>query len=246
MIPNMNVKILTLAVTTVAAFSLVLQSAHAAVYWNGSVSSDWAETSNWSGGLPSTSGAGDAIINPGSPNVKPVISTPVAATVGQTYVSIGAGLQVTTGGSLTTVSLITGIWGHSDVVDVSGGSLTISDNFLLGYSGYDGKMNISGGTVTANNLSINMGGGAKMNLGGSGAFIAPVSNLGNINYWIANNAIIAGNGASGWSVNVDTTSNAGNVVLTAVPEPSVSLLAVGGALGCCFLRSRRKSASFQD
>ncbi len=240
-----NHKIAILTLTTVAAFSSMLESAHAAVYWSGSVSSDWADASNWSGGLPSTSGAGDAIINPGSPNAKPVISTAVAATVGQTYISTGAGLQITAGGSLTTVSLVTGQWGNSNVVDVSGGSLTISSHLLLGNAGYDGKINISAGTVTANNLSINVTGGAKMNIGGSGAFIAPVSNLNNINYWIANNAIIAGNGASGWSVNVDTTSNMGNVVLTAVPEPSVSLLALGTGVGCCLLRSRRKSASYQ-
>ena len=205
-----------IALTTMALISLSFESAHAAVYWNGSVSSDWAEASNWTGGLPSTSGAGDAIINPGSsPNEKPVISSAVAATVGQTYVSIGAGLQVTTGGSLTTVSLVTGIWGDSNVVDVSGGTLTISNNLLLGYGGYDGKINISGGTVTANYLSINTTRGAKMNLGGTGSFIAPASNLGNINYWIANNAIIAGNGAAGWSVVADTTTLSGKVILTA-------------------------------
>ncbi len=212
---NTNRKNTALALTAMALISLSFESLYAAVYWNGSGSSDWANASNWTGGLPSTSGAGDAIINPGSPNAKPVISTAVAATAGQTYVSIGAGLQMTAGGSLTTVSLVTGQWGNSNVVDVSGGNLTISSNLLLGNGGYDGKINISGGTVTANYLSINTGGGAKMNIGGSGAFIAPVSNLGNINYWITNKAIIAGNGATGWSIVVDTTTLSGKVILTA-------------------------------
>jgi hypothetical protein len=99
-----------------------------------------------------------------------------------------------------------------------------------------------GGTVTANYLSINTGGGAKMTIGGSGSFIAPVSNLSNINYWITNNAITAEGGLSGWSINVDRTSQSGFVVLTAVPEPSVSLLATAAMGGCCFFRSRRKAA----
>ena len=237
-----NHKIAAVAATAVAVLSMIGGSAQGAVYWAGSVSSDWANVNNWSGGLPSTSGAGDAIINPGSPNATPQVSSVTDATVGNIYVSVGAGLNIVSGGQLTTVSLITGQWGNSNVVDVSGGALNISSNLMLGNSGYDGKINISGGTVTANYLSINTGGGAKMNIGGLGSFIAPVSNLNNINYWISNNAITAEDGLSGWSINVDTTSQSGFVVLTAVPEPSVSLLATAAMGGCCFFRSRRKAA----
>ena len=236
-----NHKIAAVAATAVAVLSMIGGSAQGAVYWAGSVSSDWANVNNWSGGLPSTSGVGDAIINPGSPNATPQVSS-VVSTVGQTYVSTGAGLNIVSGGQLTTVSLVTGQWGNSNVVDVSGGALNISSSLLLGNNGYDGKINISGGTVTANYLSINTGGGAKMNIGGLGSFIAPVSNLNNINYWISNNAITAEDGLSGWSINVDTTSQSGFVVLTAVPEPSVSLLATAAMGGCCFFRSRRKAA----
>ncbi|NBY65472.1 MAG: PEP-CTERM sorting domain-containing protein [Verrucomicrobia bacterium] len=60
-----------------------------------------------------------------------------------------------------------------------------------------------------------------MNIGANGSFVAAASNLGNINYWISNNAIRAENGTAGWAINVDTTSQSGKVVLTAtIPEPS--------------------------
>ena len=64
-----------------------------------------------------------------------------------------------------------------------------------------------------------------MNIGSAGSFMVAVSNLTNVNYWITNNAIRAENGASGWSVNLDTTTQSGKIILTAVsataiPEPS--------------------------
>lgn len=240
---NKNTKIPAMAVTTLAAVALFLETAGAAVYWNGTLSSDWADVNNWTGGLPSDPLAGDAVVNPGTTFVTPVVSTSVAPTVGQTYISTNAGLSVVSGGQLTTVSLVTGQFGNSNVVDVSGGQLNITSNLLLGNSGYDGKINISGGSVTASNLSINTGGGARMNLGGSGSFIAPISNLGNVNYWIANNAITAYDGAPGWSVNVDTVSQPGNLVLTAIPEPSAPLLTVVSVFGLCVIRKRRSGAA---
>lgn len=224
-----------------AVLAAITAPAHAAVSWNGGFSSDWADVNNWTGGLPSEPLAGDAIVNPGTPFVTPVVSTSVAPTVAQTYISINAGLSVVGGGQLTTVSLVTGIWGNSNVVDVSGGSLAISGTLNMGAGGFDGKVNISGGSVTAGNLSINTTGGARMNLGGSGSFIAPISNLGNVNYWITNNAITAYDGAPGWTVNVDTVSQPGNLVLTAIPEPSAPLLTVVSVFGLCVMRKRRSS-----
>jgi hypothetical protein len=239
---NKNTKIPAMAVTTLAAFALFLETADAAVYWNGTLSSDWADVNNWTGGLPSDLLAGDAVVNPGAPFVTPVLSTSAAPTVGQTYISTNAGLSVVGGGQLTTVSLVTGIWGNSNVVDISGGSLAISGTLNMGAGGFDGKINISGGSVTAGNLSINTVGGARMNLGGTGSFIAPISNLGNVNYWIANNAITVYDGAPGWSVNVDTVSQPGNLVLTAIPEPSTPLLTAVSIFGLCVMRKRRSSA----
>lgn len=235
-----NPRNLSIAALTALAMITVLPVATQAAYWAGSISSDWATAANWTGGLPSD--AGNSVINSGSPYTSPIVSTLGNTTGGQLYLSIGAGLQVVNGGSLTTSDFITGIWGNSLVADISGGSLTMTGLLNLGAGGYDGKINISGGTVTANNLSINSTGGAGINLGSNGRFIAPSSNLGNINYWIANNNIKANSGLSGWSVNVDTVSSVGNVILTAVPEPSTYALIGLGAVALV-IAARRKLAA---
>ena len=189
-------------------------AARADVSWNGSVNTDWANATNWTGGLPSDPGSGNAIVNPGAPGTSPVVGTAGNSTSAQLYLSIGGALQIVSGGSLAVASdLVTGNMGNSGVVDVSGGALTIGGTLNLGVGGNAGSVNISGGTVTANNLSINSSGGARMNLGGTGSFVAPLSNLGNVNFWIAN-AIIKGFGnTNGWWVNVDTNSQPGQLVL---------------------------------
>ena len=189
-------------------------AARADVSWNGSVNTDWANATNWTGGLPSDPGSGNAIVNPGAPGTSPVVGTAGNSTSAQLYLSIGGALQIVSGGSLAVASdLVTGNMGDSGVVDVSGGALTISGTLNLGVGGNAGSVNISGGTVTANNLSINSSGGAGMNLGGAGRFVAPISNLGNVNYWVANNNITGFGNTNGWWVNVDTNSQPGQLVL---------------------------------
>ena len=81
-----------------------LAPVQADVYWNGSADADWANATNWTGGSPSQPGAGNAIINSGNPNATPTVSTLGNTTVGQIYVSIGAGLNVT-GGSLSLIHI---------------------------------------------------------------------------------------------------------------------------------------------
>jgi len=165
-------------------------------------------------------------------------------TANQVYLTEGSSLSVVTGGSLLVNSYVTGQWYNCGVTDVSGGLLQ-AGNLLLGNGGFDGKINISGGNVVANYLSINVGGGALMNIGANGSFVAAASNLGNINYWINNNAILAENGTAGWAINVDTTSQSGKVVLTAmntVPEPSTfASFGMGLALLVATRSFRRKS-----
>lgn len=235
-----NLKIAVLAVTTMAALAVLPESARADVTWNGSASSDWSNPANWTGGLPSGGGAGNAVINPGTPFATPVVSTAGNSTVGQLYVSIAGGLSVVSGGQLNTSDLITGIWGNSATVSVSGGLLALSGILNMGAGNWDGDVSISGGTITAPALSINTTGGASLDLSSSGSFITASSQLGNVNYWIANNAITA-NGGLG-TVNVDTISQPGSIVLTvqAVPEPSTMALVIAGSAAVFFLRRHRK------
>jgi hypothetical protein len=233
-----------------------IEKASADVYWNNNNGSapggdrSWGNAANWSGGgtgtLPSAAGAGNAVVKPW-PNLTqmPIVNT-LGNTANQVYLTEGSSLSVVNGGSLLVSSYVTGEWYDCGVTDVSGGLLQ-AGNLLLGNGGFDGKINISGGNVIANYLSINTSRGALMNIGTNGSFIAAASNLGNINYWINNNAIRAQDGLAGWAINVDTASQAGKVVLTAVnvasvPEPSTfATLGTGLVLLCATRSFRRRS-----
>ena len=137
--------------------------------------------------------------------------------------------------------LVTGQWGNSGGTIVTGGLLTMSGYLNLGGSGgYDGKIDISGGIVQSAGLSINAAGGAGMNISGNGKYIANISNLGNVNYWVNNNIIKANNGAAGWSINIDTTTDPSKVILTAVPEPATIALAAIGAVAVALRRMRKR------
>jgi len=193
-------------------------SARADVYWVGWDSTDWADPNNWGNGFPTNAGAGNAIINPGANPC--VVSNAGNHTVDGIYISIGVGLSVTSGGQLTTpTTFVTGVWGNSLPVDITGGELNIGGYLNIGPGGYDGDVNISGGTVTAGALSITTTGGASMDISGTGRFVTGISQLGNVNYWVNDKTISANGGAAGWSIKVDTNVIANKVVLTAVYVP---------------------------
>jgi hypothetical protein len=209
------------AVTTITYLNCWLAllgvPAHADISWNGSTSNDWSIASNWSGGTPSDSGAGNTVITAGSPHAAPSVSTMGNKAAGQVYIGPGGGLNVTAGGQLTTTDLVTGALGNSGGVIVTGGLLTISGYLNLGAGGKDGKIDISGGIVRCESLSINASGGASMNISDRGTFVTTASQLDNVKFWVAHAIIKAHQGAPGWSINVDTTTEPGKVVLTAVP-----------------------------
>jgi len=235
----MNLK--RMAQRSVFFSAMALGTSAFAQYWNGSVSSDWANAANWTGGLPA--GTGAAIINPGSPYLSPIVSTSGDFTGGQLYLSIGAGLSVVGGGQLSVASdLVTGIWGNSSTLSVSGGTLNIGGYLNIGAGGYLGNVSISGGTIDTVNLTFNPASASTLDISGSGSLVAPsAANLGNINYWIANHEITADGGAAGYYINVDTTSQIGNVILTvqAVPEPSTMALFGLSAAFFGLIRRRR-------
>jgi hypothetical protein len=227
-------KKLSIMLTVLAIVSLCAP-AMADVYWaaTGAVSNDWSNAANWNGGLPT---AATGVINPGGAFGDPVVSNLGNTTSGQIYLSVGGvTLTVASGGRLDIGSdYVTGIWGNSGVTTVSG-ILNMGNYLNMGAGGFDGDLSITGGTVTSVNLSINTLGGATMDISGAGKYIAPISNLGNINYWVTNGAI-TGNGIAK-NVNIDTTTESGKVILTAIPEPATLSMLVLGSLA--MLKRRR-------
>lgn len=203
-------------------------------YWAGTVSTDWTDSANWVGGVPPTTGV-NTVLNQGSPYT-PVVSTSGNPTTGQIYLGVNGGLNMFPGSILSMSDFITGNFGNSGGTIVTGGQMNMSGYLNLGAGGYDGKIDISGGVVQSAALSINTTGGASMNISGSGKYITAISQLGNVNYWVNNNIIKANNGAPGWSVVVDTTTDPTKVMLTVVPEPSVTAL---GAVGMAVVALRR-------
>ncbi len=206
--------------------AVILSGAHLApvradVFWNGGVDADWANAANWTGGSPSQAGAGNAIVNPGDPNATPTVSTLGNTAVGQIYISINAGLNVT-GGSLASSDLVTGNWGNSGVVSVSDGRLTLSNYLNMGAGGFDGDVSISGGTLESSALSIRTSGGAQMSITGTGSYVTSSSQLGNVTYWV-NNQVIVTSGL-GRYVNIDTTTQPGKLVLTSALRTTTDIV----------------------
>ena len=240
-------QILSGIVATIILVTQINKASATTVYWNnnnGTGDRSWSVSSNWNGGAPTS---GDTALIMGTEWSISLANMPIVSTANnfanQIYIRSGAGLSVTAGGLLNATDLITGQNGNSNVVDISGGGqITLSGILNLGVGNYDGKVNISNGSLLANGLSINSTGGAGINIGANGSFVAAASNLGNINYWVANNNITANSGAAGWRINVDTTSQAGKVVVTAVPEPT-TLASLGmGLVLLVATRSLRKKS----
>ncbi|MFM7205083.1 MAG: hypothetical protein ACKO4T_00220, partial [Planctomycetaceae bacterium] len=76
------------------------------VYWTGTVSTAWTDSSNWVGSVPPS--AGDTVIlNQGSPYT-PVVSSTGLSTTGQIYLGVTGGLNVFPGGALSLTDFITG------------------------------------------------------------------------------------------------------------------------------------------
>jgi hypothetical protein len=186
--------------------------------WNGIASNNWASPGNWNGGiLPSIPGTGNAIINPGT--FDPTVSTSGNTTVGQLYLSTNTALNIVAGGGLSVATdLVSGVWGNSRPITVSGGTLTMGGYLNLGpVAPYVGKINITGGTVTAAHLSLGNP-NAKMDISGTGKFIlTTATEIGNVNYWLGANMITAYGGAG--TINVDTTTNPTKIILTATIVP---------------------------
>lgn len=211
----MNIRFAAIAACAVTPYVVFSTALHADVYWNGKASSDWADASNWTGGPPTGADAGNAIINPGAPFVAPVVKTAGASIVGQVYLSSGAGLTIAPGGEMTVTDLVTGNWGDTSAVAITGGSLNIRGILNLGSGGHDGDVKISGGVVYASTLSINSNSGATLDVSGNGSIVLPISQLDNVGHWVESNCITANGSAPGWTLSLDSQSQADKVIIKA-------------------------------
>ena len=77
-------------------------SAKVDTVWTGSASDAWADSANWSLGLPSAKGVANTVIRNSSTKVAPVVSTKGNSTVGQVYIMAGGSLVIKKEGELTT------------------------------------------------------------------------------------------------------------------------------------------------
>jgi hypothetical protein len=240
-------------ITAAILFAASMQSTSAfgadgVAAWRGLVNTDWATAANWlDGQLPSApaTGTGATFIDPNPNNLFPVVSTLGNTTPGYFYIGTNTGFTVVSGGELTVAgNLTTGQWGNTLPINITGGLLNMGGYLNMGAGGFDGSVNISGGTVTAGDLGINTTSGSKLNISGNGTFITPYNPglFGAIQYWVNSGNITANGNAAGWSVNLDTVSQAGKVVVTAVPEPStLASMGMGLALLAATRSLRKKS-----
>jgi len=214
-----------LALMVVILFSTSAFGASGVAAWRGLVNTDWATAANWlDGQLPSApaTGTGATFIDPNPNNLFPVVSTLGNTVPAYLWITPNAGMSVVSGGELNiSGDLTTGQWGNTLPINITGGLLNMGGYLNMGAGGFDGSVNISGGTVTAGNIAIHTTGKAKLDISGNGKFV--VNAGGNAEYYVTNGFITANGNAAGWSVNVDTNSNPGKVVLTAkntgVPPP---------------------------
>jgi len=115
---------------------------------------DWDNASNWDAGVPTA--ADKAGIRAGMAN-GPIISSGTSAVANQ---------------------LVCGDWQNTDVMDITGGTLTTSSWFILGYGpSDDGTFNISGGVATATStMQVGRDGVGRVNITG-GTFAVPNTTL---------------------------------------------------------------------
>jgi hypothetical protein len=123
----------------------------AACVWNGSVSTDWINSANWSTCNSSIPSSGDTVTIGTAAN-QPILTTtaPSSGSFGTVQINSGGTLQVSSGGSLTTGSSMTVAAGGT--LDLQGGTVTINSNSSLALGG---TLNVSSGTLNVGSVSGN-------------------------------------------------------------------------------------------
>ncbi len=145
------------------------------VRWNGSVSSSWATAGNWTvvEGSPSTPPASNDIVYIGDNAItnQPIVSSSVTIRSIQFGSAQAATLTLNSGGTLTTIGNINGIWSADATHTIAVGTqtLNVGGDLILseGTSNRKIDLTISSGTVSVTG-SITMSGGANITFSGAG------------------------------------------------------------------------------
>ena len=143
-------KTLRLKNVTGSSVLIILAPLAGAQSWIGTNGANWNVGANWSGGAVPVSGS-PAIQN----GTHAIINSPAPDCISTGYLAIkypGSGLAVQSGGSFLMTGQIQ-IFGESDGVTVSGGSLTASNRVYIGKDGNTNMavMNVTSGSFTAQN-----------------------------------------------------------------------------------------------
>jgi hypothetical protein len=207
-------KIYYTSLFTAVLLAVFTHSTFAQTTWDGSTSTDWADPTNWSAGVPDA--ADDVTIpNVTLPNVAPVIMGSTAALAKSVHVQTSATLTINAMGSLT----INGSGFFSDFFSFTvgfynQGTVSNSGNLILGSSASVGDYGIRNASIFNNNLGgeisidrstytglLNIGtftNAAKITIGA----VASVGGLGIENFATFNNN-------SGGEISIDQSTNSG-------------------------------------
>ncbi len=180
------------------------------VRWNGSVSSAWENSLNWTtisgvsmaNRVPTSTDAAE--IGQATFTNNPIISSTQTISILK-YGSVQQStLTINAGASLTTVGAVKGAWvgSASHILNVGSGSLTVGTNMDLsdGTSGHDIQLKIgSGSAVITNNLvqkasgSVNFTGSGSLSIAGSYSYSAGsfTPNTGTVIYTGGNAQVVA-------------------------------------------------------
>ena len=239
-----NAGFLFVLVAMAMLFGVLSSKAQNTWYWIGSVDHDWTNQNNFQesdSNLPGLPQNGDDVYEESWAVQPPFINNNSGKAPILNAVFFSSGVTVTNGGELDTIYFKLG-WDGSGTLNVCGGTVSAINHLDVGgYNGGTATLNVSAGNINAGGFYLNLNGtnvgASQVNLTGGtinemgplsintshscqiniagGMLILPSNQSGNVTYWI-NNRQIVGYGGSG-TVNVNNTSNPGNLVLTATP-----------------------------
>lgn len=214
-------------------------------YWNGHISKNWNDANNFQSSgfdLPGLPEAGNDVYLESWATQSPLINNGGHAVLQQIFQS--KDMTIAAGGALDASYSIKVGQNASASLDVTGGAISAANHLDVGgYNGGTAALNVSGGSLTAGGFYLNLNSDANSSAGSyvaltggsitdTGAFsiseshpallniaggklVVPVSQQGNVNFWIGDGSIAAhGIGGTTNSFNFDATSVPGSLVIT--------------------------------